>query len=1027
MPDFLKSLIISTANDDWGEKALENKSAKVGKKKTGLLLLLAVIIALLALFVGLIGFITDFLWFKELGYVSVFFTKLFTQIKIGVPVFVIVTILAYIYLKFLKRGYIKKIESSDPFSGKRLNVISWLIAAAFGVCATYVCVTKLWFEGLQFVNSTNFDIKDPLYNMDVSFYIFKLGFVEQCNEIVIAMLIAFLAMTVMYYAILLAMRTPEFFDNDEEEEEFAAAAGVKSTESDNEEYDDDDEDDEEDDEDEYETASQFKDDVRYDNFGDVFNSIKDSIGNSDSPIGRLFGGRGAGAGNGSEARTSKPKKSSGGINNSNVHTLITIAEKQLVIVGVLFFLMIGVHFFLKQYELLFGKLGAVYGAGFTDVTVTLWMYRIIIGLSVIGAIGFAIGITKKRIKPAIIAPILMILVGAVGVGATMVVQNWIVTPDEINKESKYLERNIEYTQYAYDLNNVDVKSFAASNKLTANDIANNAETISNIRINDYSPAKKFYNQTQSIRQYYDFNDVDVDRYMINGEYTQTFLSAREIDESKISDTWLNKHLKYTHGYGATLSRVDKITASGQPDMLVSNIPPESDVKEIDIKTPGIYFGEMTNNYALVNTSEDEFDYPDGNSNKYTQYKGNAGIKLNLLNRFMFSVREKSLKLLVSGNVKSSSKILINRNIEKRVKTIMPYLQYENDPYMVTVDGKLYWIVDAYTYSTKYPYSEPYNKETNVNYVRNSIKVVIDAYNGDTNYYIVDSADPMAQTFKNIYPKLFKDFSEMPEALQAHIRYPNTMLNIQAKVYQRYHMNDVKVFYQNEDLWEISSEIYGMEEQKMSPNYYIMKLPGEKNAEFVNSIPFTPKDKKNLMGLLVARNDGQQYGDLVLYQMPKSKTVYGPMQVEAQIDQNTEISKEFSLWSSAGSTYSRGNMFVIPIEDSILYVEPVYLEATNSSIPEVKRVIVAYGDQIAYESTLAAALNSLFGEGSASESGSDSGESKGDGTAAKPLTQKEIIEKCQKAYDTAQEALAEGNWAKYGEQMNKLEKYLKQLK
>ncbi|MBQ0079358.1 MAG: UPF0182 family protein [Eubacterium sp.] len=968
----------------------EKKERKAGREGKGGAIALIVLVVIVALFLSLIGFITDFLWFKELGYVSVFFTKLFTQIKIGAPVFVIVTLLAYIYLKFLKRGYLKKIESNEALNNGRLNLISWGLAAAFGAVATYTSVTRLWFEGLQFIKSTDFDIKDPLYNMDISFYVFKLGFVEEVNQIILALLIAFLAITVIYYGILITMRTPSFFETEEDEEE------------------------EEEEEEEYESAEEFKENGGFDNINDMFNSFRGNMGGG-SPFDR-FVNRGP-----KPKKKAKPRRE---LNNQNLHTIITIAEKQLIIVGVLFFLMVGVHFFLKQYELLFGSTGAVYGAGFTDVNVTLWMYRIIMGLSVLAAIGFAVGIKKKSIKPAVIFPIAIVVVCAIGIGAGLLVQNLIVTPDEINKESKYLERNIEYTQYAYDLNNVDMKSFSANLKLEGKDIANNADTISNIRINDYSPAKKFYNQTQSIRQYYDFNDVDVDRYMIDGDYTQTFLSAREIDESKISDTWLNKHLKYTHGYGATLSRVDKITASGQPDMLVSNIPPESDSPEIAIKQPGIYFGEMTNNYALVNTSEDEFDYPDGNSNKYTQYEGNAGIKLNLLNRFMFAVKERSLKLLVSGNIKSSSKILINRNIEKRVKHIMPYLQYENDPYMVTVDGKLYWIIDAYTCSNKYPYSEPYSDNT-INYIRNSVKVVIDAYNGDTSYYIVDSNDPIAQTFKNIYPKLFKNLEDMPEGLVAHIRYPNTMLNIQAQVYQRYHMNDVKVFYQNEDLWEISSEIYGTEEQQMEPNYYIMKLPGEKQAEFVNSIPFTPKDKKNMMGLLVARNDGDQYGNLVLYQMPKSKTVYGPMQVEAQIDQNTEISKEFSLWSSAGSNYSRGNMFVIPIEDSILYVEPVYLEATNSSIPEVKRVIVAYGDQIAYESTLADALNSLFGDGSATNS-SDSDDSNAD-SGDKPLTQAEIIEKAQNAYDKAQDALKDGNWAKYGEYMNKLEKYLKQLR
>ena len=598
--------------------------------------------------------------------------------------------------------------------------------------------------------------------------------------------------------------------------------------------------------------------------------------------------------------------------------------------------------------------------------------------------------------------------------------------DEINKESRYLERNIEYTQTAYGLNDVNKKEFAASNDLTGEDISNNDETISNIRINDYEPAKTFYNQTQSIKQYYSFNDVNVDRYNINGEYTQTFLSAREIDENSINDTWLNKHLKYTHGYGITLSRVDKITASGQPDMLIGGIPPVSDVDEIKITRPEIYYGELTNNYVLTNTSEEEFDYPDGNENKYTTYEGDAGIKLNPLNRFMFAVKERSLKLLVSGNVKSSSKILINRNIKERVKQIMPYLEYDKSPYMVTVDGKLYWIIDAYTYTNRYPYSEPFSDTSDTNYIRNSVKVVIDAYNGTTDYYIVDDTDPIAQNFKKIYPDLFKDIKDMPEGIKAHIRYPSTLLNIQAQVYQRYHMNDVKVFYQNEDLWQISSEIYGTEEQTMSPNYYIMKLPGEDSAEFVNSIPFTPKDKKNLMGLFVARNDGGNYGELILYQMPKSQTVYGPMQIEAQIDQNTEISKEFSLWNSSGSKYSRGNMFVVPIEDSLLYIEPVYLEATNSSIPEVKRVIVVYGDNIAYEATLAEALNSMFGEGSAYEredSGNTDTTSGGNGDE---LSQTEIIKRAQDAFDNAQNAQKNGDWAKYGEYLNELDKYLNML-
>ncbi len=602
----------------------------------------------------------------------------------------------------------------------RLNLISWGLAAAYGAITTFFTVTKLWFDFLQFINSTSFGKKDPLYDMDISFYAFKLDFIEEVNQIVLVLLIAFAVLTVIYYSILLTVRTPKIFEEkaqavDEEEEQSQAQGGAGNG---------------------------------FDNLNGMFGKFTEAF------TGKAGGG------------FKRPSRTHRSFDNQNLKMLVSIAEKQLIIVGVLFFLMVGVNFFLKQYDLLFGSTGAVHGAGFTDVNITLWMYRIIMVLAVFAAVGFAVGISRRHIKPAVVAPIIMIIIGVAGTGAALVVQNLVVTPDEINKESRYLERNIEYTQTAYGLNDVNENEFAASNDLTGEDISNNDETISNIRINDYEPAKTFYNQTQSIKQYYSFNDVNVDRYNINGEYTQTFLSAREIDENSINDTWLNKHLKYTHGYGITLSRVDKITASGQPDMLIGGIPPVSDVDEIKITRPEIYYGELTNNYVLTNTSEEEFDYPDGNENKYTTYEGDAGIKLNPLNRFMFAVKERSLKLLVSGNVKSSSKILINRNIKERVKQIMPYLEYDKSPYMVTVDGKLYWIIDAYTYTNRYPYSEPFSDTSDTNYIRNSVKVVIDAYNGTTDYYIVDDTEPIAQNFKKIYPDLFKDIKDMPEGIKA---------------------------------------------------------------------------------------------------------------------------------------------------------------------------------------------------------------------------------------------------------------------
>ncbi len=954
---------------------------KKNKKSPAIILL--VLIILVGLFVSLIGFITDFLWFKELNYVSVFFTKLFTQLKIGIPAFVIITLLAYLYLKILKRGYFKKVQSNEAANEKALNRIALGLSAIFGALISTTVASNLWFQILQYLNSTNFDVKDPLFGNDVSFYVFKLQFISGLNSMGLGLIVAFAILTLIFYTALLSFRKPQFFEGTE------ADSDPTYGENDN---------------------------VRQGNFGksrfggpfgDIFDKLNEAMG-----------------GQGSTGRPIRRKKS---FDDNNFKQLLSIASKQISILGVLFFLMVGVNFMLKQYTLLFTSSGgAVYGAGFTDVNVTLLLYRALMVLSVVSAIVFAIGISKKKYRVILTVPVVMIAIGFLGTGVTVLVQNLIVSPDEINKESEYLRNNIKYTQMAYNLQDVTVKPFAASNTLSKDDILNNVETISNIRINDYDPAQKFYGQTQSIRSYYAFNDVDVDRYLINGEYTQTFLAAREIDETKIRAEWLNKHLKYTHGYGITLSRVDKVTASGQPDMLISGIPPVSQVEEIEITRPEIYFGEFTNNYVLTNTNEEEFDYPNGNENKYTTYEGHAGIKMNPLNRLMFAIREQSLKLLVSTNITSDSKIIINRNIEQRVKKLMPYLEYDQDPYIVTADGKLYWMIDAYTVSRNYPYSEPFT-EAGHNYLRNSVKVVIDAYNGDTFFYLVDDKDPIATTYQKIYPKMFKDFKEMPEGIQSHIRYPNKLFNVQANVYKRYHMNDVKVFYQDEDLWDIANEIYGTDEITITPNYYIMKLPGETSAEFVNTIPYTPKNKKNMTGLLVARNDGDNYGKLVLYQLPKDKTVYGPMQIEAQIDQNTEISKEFSLWNSSGSKYSRGNLFIIPIEQSLLYVEPVYLEATNSSIPEVKRVIVAYGDKIAYKETLSEALDSLFGNNStikAEEPGN--GGQQPQNVSPDQMSVSELILKANEEFELAQNAQRNGDWASYGEHITALEKYLKLL-
>lgn len=933
---------------------------RIHRPKKGLSFVVMVIVVILVLLIGCAGFFTNWMWFDSLGYEKVFWTKFLSQLEIGVPVFLAAMLLVRIYLKSLKKHYFIEIESHEIPDEKRLNKISWGMSVVFGLLVGLTAGASTWMDFRQFVNATSFGLKDPIFHLDISFYVFKLSFLTKANNIVLGIVVGVVIITLLYYGILMMVRTPDMFEWEPEEPEDPETSGE--------------------------------------------NAIPFTRKNRKKP---------------SEKRTLD-------LNNSNMIQLLHIASGKLTLLGIVFYLMVAMDFLMRQFDLLHVHTGAVYGAGFTDVNVKLWVYRLIMVLSIVGAVTLCHHMHRKEPKKLVRIPIAIIVVGLLGGVVSFAVQNLLVSPDEINKESKYLERNISFTRHAYGLDNIKVEEFPAEQNLNRQAIRDNSQTITNIRINDYEPVQDFYNQTQSIRQYYDFNDVDIDRYNINGEQTQTYLAAREINESKISSTWINRHLKYTHGYGAAVSRVDAVTASGQPDIIVKNIPPESEAKDIEITRPEIYFGELTNDYVIVNTDEQEFDYPNGNENSYSMYKGKAGIKLNLLNRILFSVREGSMKLLVSSNVNSDSRIIINRNIKDRVEKLMPYLSYEKDPYMTVVNGKLYWIVDAYTTSSYYPYSEPYSGEVgSTNYIRNSVKVVVDAYNGDTTFYVVDQDDPVARTYQKIYPTLFKDGKDMPEGIRKHIRYPNSLLKIQAGVYTKYHMDQVKVFYQDEDLWDIAHQIYGTEEKEMNPSYFIFELPDEKKAEFINMIPFTPKSKQNMTAIMMARNDGNRYGQLLVYKFPKSKTVYGPMQIEAQIDQNTEISKEFSLWNSSGSKYRRGDLFVIPINNSIMYVEPVYLEASNQAIPEMKRVIVAYGDKIAYESTLEDALADLFGEDENSGQSQSASASSGKNNSGKSNA-KELIQKANEAYENAVNAQKSGNWKKYGDYLDELEKYLNQL-
>jgi hypothetical protein len=498
------------------------------------------------------------------------------------------------------------------------------------------------------------------------------------------------------------------------------------------------------------------------------------------------------------------------------------------------------------------------------------------------------------------------------------------------------------------------------------------------------------------------------------------VSPRELDKDKIPEqarTWVNEVLTYTHGYGVVVNPVNKISGEGLPELLIKDIPPVSSVN-LDIKRPEIYYGEITKGYVIVKTKAKEFDYPKGDENVYSTYVGNGGIAVSSLwRRILFSIKYSNMQILLTTNFTPESRIIINRNIQERVNKVAPFLGYDKDPYMViSKEGKLFWIQDAYTISSNYPYSTPIAGGY-FNYIRNSVKVVIDAYNGSMDFYIIDQKDPVAEVYKNIFPQLFKNFDQMPEDLREHIRYPKDLFQVQAELYSTYHMMDPDVFYNKEDYWNVPNEIYAENEIKMEPYYIVTKLPGHEREEFILMTPFTPSTKNNMIAWLAAKNDQPDYGNLIVYKFPKEKLIFGPMQIEARIDQDSEISQQLTLWGQKGSTVIRGNLLVIPIEKSIIYVEPLYLRAEMGEIPELKRVIVSNGSDVAIGNKLEDALEKLFTRSFSEREIIVTGEEK---------TLKDLIKEAAGYYESSQEFAREGNWSKYGEELQKLEQALKLL-
>jgi len=706
------------------------------------------------------------------------------------------------------------------------------------------------------------------------------------------------------------------------------------------------------------------------------------------------------------------------------------ARAHLLCLFAALFLALAFEAYLARPNLLFGESGPVTGASYTDIHASLPILSARIVIAVIIAM-MAVASVFFRSNRLVWAGIgLYLLTIAAGWIYPAAVQRFSVAPNELAKETPFIQYNIAATRKAFALDRVEERELTGEKTLTSQDIQRNQQTVKNIRLWDQRPLLETFGQLQELRQYYDFHAVDNDRYRINGELKQVMLSPRELSsESLPNRNWINEHLTFTHGFGLTLGPVDQVTAQGQPVLYIKDIPPASSVPSLKIDRPEIYFGEISNDRVYVKTNAKEFDFPAGEENVFKNYEGEGGVSIgSRWRQLLFSIRFGDLKLMLSNDMTADSRVLFDRNIRERLARVAPYLRFDDDPYMVIHEGRLFWITDAYTLGARYPYSQ---SVSGVNYIRNSVKAVVDAYHGHTQLYIADERDPLIQTYARIYPGTLKPLSEMPEGLRAHIRYPEYIFNFQSYVYSTYHMDQPQVFYNKEDLWTAAS--MGQSDgktQPMEPYYTIMKLPGEQSEEFILMLPFTPKDKNNLAAWMAARSDGEHYGKLVVYRFPKQKVIYGPNQVVALINQDPEISRQRTLWDQRGSSVNMGTLMVIPVEESLVYVQPLYLRAEQGRIPELRRVIVAAADRIAMEPTLEASLARIFGEAPAGDLKTQAPDAKpGEAPAkAQPSTAPttNLAEQAKQHYDRAMQAQREGDWARYGEEIKRLGAVIEQM-
>ena len=868
---------------------------------------------------SIISLIADYFWFDNLGYGSVFTTILFTKLAL-VVIFASMAFLIY-YLPHIPLLHKLK-QPKKPYLqvGFVLAVLASLSAGG------------LWERVLLFFNATPFALADPVFGLDIGFYVFGLPLLTQLAFSLFPLLVITLGSLIL--TVVLATRG-ETHQVDESGVEYSLKT--------------------------YDFAAAWKKVER------------------DPVLLALLSG-----------------------------------------LGCVIMLLLAAVLYLNRFMLLYSRRGVVFGAAFTDVHVSLPVLNILVILSIITAFVLLSFWKIRSVKLLAVLLSLLIIIGVGGSIVANVVQGLLVEPDEFNKEKPFILRNILFTDVAYGLDKVKESQYELGSNLTLESLERNPGTVKNIRVWDWRPLLKTYNELQIFRTYYTFLDVDIDRYMLDGELIQLMISPREMNFAALSPesrTWVNRHLVYTHGYGAVASPMNEISEGGLPALYLKDIPPvPSDGYDgLRVDRPEIYFGENSRDYVIVRTTTEELDYPSGSENVYTTYEGSGGIQLSGFKRLAFSVKFADMKLFFSNSVTKDSKILLHRDIRDRVQTIAPFLRYDRDPYIVVAEGRLFWIYDAYTITDLYPYSEPLSTlPGELNYIRNSVKVVIDAYTGETTFYAAGE-DPLRDAYAKVFPALFTPLEEMPAALKPHLRYPQDLFEAQSHIYLDYHMKDPKVFYNREDSWEIPDEVYRGSTQRMEPYYVIMSLPGTDREEFIQIQPFVPRGKQNLIGWMTARSDPPHYGELQTFFFSKQDLAFGPLQIEARIDQDADISQMITLWSSAGSEVIRGNLIALPIENSILYIEPLFLVSTQKgSLPEVKRVILAEGNRLTMMPDLDSALIALLSQGSP-----DSSEVLPPGEDAEPgvvLDVRARVDEALRYYAQAEESLRDGDLQGYAENM-----------